>query len=179
MRLFVAVNLPPEIRGQIHEKFLKRIPPRGFNAVKKENLHFTLCFIGEKNEEETGEIRKKLSGIRFSEFEVEVQGIGSFDNRVLWIGVKKGREELEKLAKIVMGQCEPMDKRFDPHLTLARAKEANATEFKALLDKLARTGFRETFTAKSVELMKSKLTANGPIYEVVSERTFSSNESGA
>ena len=43
-RLFFAVNLPDDVKKEISENVLPKIPKDGWNRVSKENLHVTMHF---------------------------------------------------------------------------------------------------------------------------------------
>ena len=66
-RLFVAVELPEELRKNIHE-FAKQIEQDGIKLVEEHNLHVTMKFIGdvpedkveEKVDEKVDEVKDKI-----------------------------------------------------------------------------------------------------------------------
>ncbi|PIN83667.1 RNA 2',3'-cyclic phosphodiesterase, partial [Candidatus Micrarchaeota archaeon CG11_big_fil_rev_8_21_14_0_20_47_5] len=91
MMLFFAVELPDEVRERIFEAG-RELEGKGISLVKKENLHITLKFIGEKSEHDAREIIKKASEISFESFSVRVVGVGAFPNernaRVIWVGAQ-------------------------------------------------------------------------------------------
>jgi RNA 2',3'-cyclic 3'-phosphodiesterase len=164
MRLFLALNLPKKIRTSVYEKLSVRIPENRFSVVWKENLHITIKFFGNKNKKEAQAIKKRIEEVcKKNDFEVEVGDIGSFGSRVMWLGIKKGRKEIEKInQKFSRSPCN--EKSFHAHVTLARNKKANSKEFKKIIQELAEQNFSEKFTAKKICLMQSILTENKPKY---------------
>lgn len=167
-RLFVAINLPEALKEKIFETLSKEIDPKKLKVVKKENLHLTLAFLGYFPEEKIQELEEKLSGVKeLQEFEIELTGIGCFKNRVLWLGMEKGKQEAIELNKKVNELLGLESERFSAHLTLARNKEFSGKELNELIKKLEEKRFSATTKINSVELMESKLTPNGPIYSVV------------
>ena len=46
--------------------------------VERENIHFTLRFLGDTSHAKLEEIRESLSGIQFSPFTIRINGIGAF-----------------------------------------------------------------------------------------------------
>jgi 2'-5' RNA ligase len=182
-RLFIAVNITPEIREKIAAEVLPELKGEGLKPVKKENLHLTLRFIGYVPEEKLGDFIKVVSGLKCSPFMVSFSGFSHFRKRVLFIDIKEGAGQLESLSNQInsaLGTEEP----FTAHLTIARNKGMRAKEFSALVESLNKKGFSGSFTVKSVELMESRLSREGPEYSVVysfsfsEPRTSSSSSSG-
>lgn len=166
-RLFVAVNLPEETKKEI-AKTMERIPKEKWGKVKQENIHITLAFLGwvpEQATRKTMQAMEKLSG--FEEFEIELEGFGHFDGRVLWIGIGKGTEELSILSRKLNAALGTKDERFHSHITLARNKAAKREEVMQLVEKLGQTNLRKTIMVKSIELMESKPQKTGPVYEKI------------
>lgn len=130
MRLFVALDLDPEIRGRIAQ-FLDGV--RGFAPdarwVSAESLHITLKFIGEWPAERLDQLKRALSGAHGQPAEITFSGTGFFPTpkaaRVFWIGIQAG-PELASLAATIDTvtsalEIESEKRAFAPHLTLARS----------------------------------------------------------
>jgi 2'-5' RNA ligase len=158
MRCFISIDFPVEDNTG---KLLGELGT--ISGIKKVNsLHLTLKFLGEINSEEaekTEATMKKLE--KYPKFNVKLHGIGAFPNenyiRVIWIGVSDS--VVEKMARDLDS------KRFAPHVTVARVK--NAREKEKIVDLIKRyknTDFGE-YTVDGVFLKKSTLTPDGPIYE--------------
>lgn len=177
MRLFLAIKIPNELKEKISQKYLEKIPNE-LKTVKKENLHITMLFLGEKTEKEFEEIRKNFQKIEFTEFKASVSGIGYFSSKVFWVGIGKGSNELGALSSIISKIQKP-DKKFHAHITIARNKRMDEKEFFKLAEKLGEEKLEENFNVNSIILMKSTLTDEGVLYEEVSERTFSKRASGS
>ncbi|HZX34609.1 MAG TPA: RNA 2',3'-cyclic phosphodiesterase [archaeon] len=178
MRLFAAVKIPEKIREGLWENFSSRIPAGAFKRVEKENLHITISFIGEADEAKALEIAAKMREINFAEFGVKISGAGSFGNRVLWLAISEGKKGLERLASEFAEKTGISGEKFHAHITIARNRGGGG-EFSAVAEKLGKVKREFEFTAKSVSLFSSTLTSKGPAYEEVSERTFSSSDSGS
>jgi RNA 2',3'-cyclic 3'-phosphodiesterase len=129
MRLFVALDIDNNLRGQI-ARFLDSV--RGFAPdarwARPESLHVTLKFIGEKSQEDVETITRALETITAHAFEMNIRGYGFFPGgrapRVFWIGIEAGAKLTtlaamvdERLASINISKEEHA---FNPHLTLAR-----------------------------------------------------------
>src|SRR5579884_1704502 len=131
MRLFTAIDLPPEILLRL-DRLLSALRPEALVKWSPlDNLHVTTKFIGEWPEQRVPELHEALQKItRRQPFEVELKGLGWFPNerspRVLWLGVEGG-QPLAKLAKDIEQPLAslgipPEEREFSPHLTLARIK---------------------------------------------------------
>src|SRR4051812_24779289 len=133
VRLFLAINLTPEVRHTIAEAAapLKAIAPE-LSWVNEDKIHLTVKFLGEQPEEMAATVTEAMRsvGTRNRAIDVEIGGVGAFPNfrrpRVVWIGVTPD-PKLELLHHDVESACEslglPVDgKPFRPHLTLARVK---------------------------------------------------------
>lgn len=165
MRVFIAVELPEEIKEELYRLvvFLRR----GISDVKwveKENFHITIRFIGEVEEDKIFILEKILDdiGSRFSPFKVEVRGIGNFPH-VLWVGIGEGSDALKNIAYAIEGSLlregfQPADKLFSPHITLGRVKKSIK---KIPTDKEFGP---YSFIVDSITLMQSQLFPTGPIY---------------
>jgi len=171
MRTFLAIKVPENVRKVVYDfaqvEAKKELP---IKWVAFENLHITLKFLGEIDEDKRVEIKPAIVelGQRHSPFTIELEGLGCFPNprnpRVMWVGVKQGGDalcamaaELEKeLARFGFEE----ETRFHPHLTIGRIKE-----FCRVDSILAKSISTSAFDVDSVVLFKSILKPAGPIYE--------------
>ncbi|MCD6227503.1 RNA 2',3'-cyclic phosphodiesterase [Candidatus Micrarchaeota archaeon] len=172
MRLFVAVKIPDDIKGNIKEIY-NYLPDDKIKKVALNNLHYTLQFLGEVHGNEIHKITNALSDVKFNKFTVAVHGIGFFPNqnyvKVVWLGADDNGG-LKELASKVRGALEPLgftpDHSFSPHLTIARVKRK--IETKELIKKFGSRAFG-SFKVSQFYLIKSTLTPRGPMYEVIGE----------
>ncbi len=161
-RLAGAGSLLPGLHG------LRWIPPG--------QLHFTLKFLGEIDEERLADARAATGSAAraaTAPFLLALGGLGAFPPRgparVLWAGCGEGAEELVALASAVEEAFAaagfPREARpFSPHLTIARAKDPDAgRRLVRLLESVPREPFG-TVTVSSLVLYRSDLTPRGPDY---------------
>ena len=184
MRLFVALDIPDEIRRKIRT-FMDGV--RGFAPevrwVAPESLHVTLKFIGEQPDDKLGVIKDALATAKGQTMEVGFRATGFFPTansaRVFWIGIEADAR-LADLAAAVDKSLEPLgiereQRAFSPHLTLARSgsgrprrgKDDHPNRLFALLrDRLAQMPVPEfgTMTARDFFLYLSKLSPKGAQY---------------
>ena len=55
MRLFLAIDIPENLKEEV-AKFQEQFKIKGIKLVEKENLHITVKFLGEVDEEKLKEI---------------------------------------------------------------------------------------------------------------------------
>jgi 2'-5' RNA ligase len=185
MRLFVAVNLPAQIRERLAaEQDRLRRAQADVSWVRAENIHVTLKFLGETEEKRLDRIRPALLEVARGSvpFRIQVSGLGSFGGRVprvVWVGVQEGAEPLSRLAKDVEAAMArlgfPKERRgFSAHITLGRVRSARNAE--ALLTALAQaeTGPLGSVEVNQFELMQSELRPTGSVYTVLDRYPFGS-----
>lgn len=169
-RLFVAVDLPEDVKDELHA-LCRDFTVLGAHWVGMEQLHLTLRFIGDADEELFQAIRNSLSLIRAPQFSLHMEGTGRFPPRgaphVLWVGLSDSSmllqiqnqvEEAVQLAGI------PSENRpFSPHITLARLRDASPGAVNSFLE---RTKEFQTapFTISEFRLYSSTLTPKGAIH---------------
>ena len=173
MRLFVAIEIAPEIRDRINE-FVSQIKPMLANArwSRPEGLHITLKFLGNVPDEKRSAIEDKLRGISAAQFSLSFSEVGVFPNakspRVLWVGVGTSGE-LARLAEQVEAALAPLGFEreklaYTPHVTLARFNDRGKKEdASAALSSAPKAGFG-TMTATEFHLYESKLSPQGSRY---------------
>jgi len=170
IRLFVAIDLPDEIRLRL-AALCAGVP--GAKWVRAENLHLTLRFIGEVDEAMAADIDESLARIRAPGFALMVTDLGHFGSRgrarVLWAGIETSpalRHLHDKIeAALVRTGLEPEGRKFTPHITLARLKDARLPRISAFL---AGNGpFRAgPFAVDRFRLYSSHLARDGAIHTV-------------
>lgn len=166
MRLFIAIEMPEEIKG-----ILRGCQKQIDGKIKPvEVFHLTLKFLGEVPENKVEEITRQLNSVKFKRFATSLSKLGVFPNeklvRVLWVDVDpKGCViELQKSIEQVLDF--PKDKRFYPHMTIARTNFIPDTkEFVERIKKIKLE--KKQFEVDEFKLIKSTLTAKGPIYNDV------------
>lgn len=183
MRLFVAIELPEELKREIG-KIQEQLRKSGADAswTRPEGLHLTLKFLGEVEKSRVPAIRDALAVTQGTgAIRVEISGAGAFPNervpRVLWLGVQGDLERLGTLHEAV-GQAmtalgfERDERKFSPHLTLGRIRFPQPRDnwqerIEAIRDvKLA------GFEAGKVSLMKSELKRDGAVYTEIGSVEF-------
>jgi 2'-5' RNA ligase len=179
IRCFVALNLPPELKGRLAELEARLKEARAdVSWVKPENIHLTLKFLGGVEETRIPLIKRAIQeGLRGEgPLVLSLAGLGVFPNprspRVIWVGVEGDTERMEKLQKRLEQALEevgfPREARsFSPHMTLGRMRSRQGTA--GLMELVGRLGeYRAgSIQAESIELMRSQLHPAGAIYTIL------------
>ena len=178
MRLFAAVDSPPEVSASLAEAVgneaderIRRVPP--------EQWHLTLAFYGEVDASKTDKLQEGLARAaeRTRPFGVRLAGAGTFPRqanraRVLWIGLDGEVDAMRRLADRCAGagrraRIAVDDRKFRPHLTLARARR-ETVDVQAVVDRLSSYS-SPWWTVTSLRLVHSHL---GPVVRHETLREF-------
>ncbi len=169
-RLFVAVDMPDQLKERLAQMFFG-IP--GAKWVAEEQLHLTLRFIGEVDGGVFKDVKEALSQISLDSFPLKLKGMGYFPPRkkpkVLWVGIEKSdtllslRNRVE--AVVVKAGLAPEQRKFSPHITLARLRD---TPLKKITNFLAGNSLYESepFQVSEFHLYSSLLTPKGAIHQI-------------
>ncbi len=166
MRLFVAIEVPEDIRKEIFyiEEKLKEFYSAKW--VEMANIHLTLKFLGEIEKERIEDVKRILKKISEGDtaFEINLERVGGFPNlkrpRVLWIGVNKGFEDVKGIMESLEEEftkigIEPEKRKKHPHITIGRVKKKEK-KLSGEIDYESRI-----FEVKQISLIKSILTPKG------------------
>lgn len=173
-RLFVALDLPQELKSRISELCSFGLP--GVAWIETAQLHLSLRFIGEVDEQDASRIQTCLLKVRQPSFQLTLAGVGAFPQsknpRVIWVGVEKN-EALLQLRNKIERQLNcigiPGEKRkFHPHVTLGRVKNKKISR---MGDYLAHYDlFRaEPYVVEHFTLFSSLLSPSGAKYTKIAE----------
>ena len=179
VRLFIAINLPDSERQAIHHATAPlRDVARGVTWVAPQCIHLTMKFLGEQPPDAVASVRDALAPVagRFQPLRLELGGVGAFPHlrapRIFWMGIA-GDPKLELLHHDLEIACEALGhdveaRAFRPHVTLGRVKRDVSAEQVGKLARLAtNVRYRAMVDARSIDIMQSELSSNGPRYTVL------------
>jgi len=183
VRLFVAAEVPDDVRERLAEcqKRLQELPlPLRF--TRPEGIHLTFFFLGDTPEARVAAIADAVAPVAAATapFPLEAHGVHTFPAhgrpRVLVFGL---RGDLGAAARLKSGLDEalgslgftPDDRPFRPHLTLARAREGRAGDWKTPLAREAEAD-GGAFDVRCLVLFESRLGPGGSQYRAVQEFPF-------
>lgn len=177
LRVFCAIELPPSVRSQAARYIVglrEAMPEVRASWDKEEKLHLTLKFLGELEEDRVQALADAMgrAASGTSSFELTLSGTGAFPPRglprVLWLGVADRQGGLAKLHQHLEDECArsgfaPEQKRFHPHLTIARLRRPEGARRLADLHK-SMAFETEAFHVSELVLMRSELGPQGSRY---------------
>ncbi|MDD5177662.1 MAG: RNA 2',3'-cyclic phosphodiesterase [Candidatus Nanoarchaeia archaeon] len=172
MRVFVAVEIPEEIKKQIYD-LQGEVSSREAKVrwVAKKNLHLTLVFLGELPEKKVEEIKELLKSIKHKSFKVSVNEIGFFPDkqkpRVVWIGLEPEKDILDLQSKVdgeLLSYSMDKDQKFKAHVTIGRINEIKDKD--KFFDKM-NVKIKGEFIVNEFLLISSVLSKDGPKYRVL------------
>lgn len=181
-RLFVALDLPQDVRAGLVDWQRTALSDPALRVVRPEALHMTLVFLGYQNEKDAKAIAKAAFDVNSHAPAVELHAepIGvPRGKRPRLIALGANSEETVALQKQVeerlveAGFYEPEKRPFWPHLTVARVKpEAPKSRKPALIrtppHPVPEHMFR-FFRPTRLVLFKSHLRRTGAEYEALAE----------
>lgn len=182
MRLFLAVDLDEPRRlaiARLAAGLRKRLGgahvERATKWVEPRNLHLTIRFVGEADDERAARIQDAVRRPLLTPvFALEFGSAGVFPAggapRVLWLGVVQGAAALADLHDEIEGRLQaigesPEPRAFAAHLTLARFRDLDRPGAAAV-----RAGIQGVHLAAgacpvdAVTLYRSHLAPGGPSY---------------
>lgn len=188
MRLFIAVNFPPnliEAMEKIRDPLVSSFPNVAW--TKRENLHFTLKFLGNIKEKEKEDLLPKIktaireSTLNIQPFSFTFTRFGYFEKEqlIIWLGISSQKQLLtlvqhleDRLAYLGF----PKEKRnYSPHLTIGRGKHLSL-DLKTKIKDILRVKIPSKVTpllVREISLMESVLKKTGPIYTLLENFSLS------
>lgn len=136
IRLFVGLALPEEVRLSL-AALSGGVPGARWELL--ENFHLTLRFIGEVEMGRAEDIDGELVRLRMPRFPITLATVDHFGPgekaRALYVGVERNEPLMRLQGKVENAMqrvgLEPETRKFTPHVTLARLKDARAPRIQA------------------------------------------------
>jgi len=190
VRLFVAVELNETTRKNLADEQAHLMQAvAGVKWVSPALIHMTVVFLGDVF---AGQI-EGITNLLDTEaditppFAIEVAGLGSFGTghtpRVIWVGVKKGAEEMASLqGGIDLGlrslHLSLESRPFHPHFTLGRVKTPREARGLAGILNRSVANIYGVVTVDRILLMRSELHSQGPVHTVLHESALKGTVAG-
>jgi RNA 2',3'-cyclic 3'-phosphodiesterase len=180
-RLFVALDLPPDVRAGLVDWQRTALADPALRPVKAESLHITLVFLGYQAEKEVRKIAKAAFDVDATAPAVELIGqpLGVPRNRPRLVALDARSEETVALQEqveqnlVAEGFYKPEKRPFWPHLTVARVRpeapgRRKPAQIRTQPHPLPEHMFR-FFRPTRLVLFKSHLRRTGAEYESLAE----------
>jgi len=175
VRLFIAIEIPEEIRSQYAEaQEMIRSSRSRLTMVHPDQMHITLKFIGEVEGSRLPPITAALQTVTGSPFTLDLGAItlnSPRSPRVIWGDLHDPGDcntLVSAIEKVLVPQGIPAEgRRFRPHITLARIRQSHPDIFKEVAG--ISSSCSGSFSVDRFVLKKSELTPQGPIYSDLME----------
>ncbi len=180
MRCFIAIELPETAKTALFD-LQRDLAKCGSDVrwVKPDNIHLTLQFLGDIEENIVESIIGSIKGTccKHSAFKLEIAGINVFPNlrspSVLWVGLGSHEYlsaiQMDIETKMTSLGIKPENRRFIPHLTLGRFKSSSGKNNLLDIVKLKRSAKFGLIKVNSVSLMRSNLGRTGATYSTIAK----------
>jgi 2'-5' RNA ligase len=177
-RGFIAVEIPATPSIIEFENAIAKTSA-DVKLVEPENIHLTLKFLGDTNEDKIDAISHVIeeSVENIKPFMLTLKGTGVFPNekyvKVIWVGIVDG-DNLSRIAQSIDEKLIPLgfnkeQRGYSAHLTIGRVRTAkNKDQLLTVIQKYKEKEFLQQ-EIHAVTLKKSDLTPKGPIYTTLRE----------
>ncbi|MFT5429695.1 MAG: 2'-5' RNA ligase [Myxococcota bacterium] len=151
-----------------------------FNWVEPEKWHVTLKFFREVPRDRLEDLARGLKAVAGQPIATSIRGVGGVPDlrapRSLWVGIDDPNNALIKLYRRVNAISaelgfEPEDRRFKPHITIARPKKGRTHPVARELTPLMGQNIADTVLRELV-LMTSEFHPDGPVFTPVMRTTL-------
>ncbi len=179
MRLFVAIETPPEVRKQLSALIAElRSLDLPVKWEQTDKLHLTLKFIGDTAGENIPAITTALKAAATNipdPLLIRYGSLGMFPDRarprIFWVGVENPDGVLRRLQSSVEQVLEPLgiereQRPFHPHVTIGRFGVGKITD-RLLAQAETLTLHADQVSVSEFTLMKSELKPDGAIHTVL------------
>ncbi|WP_100638388.1 RNA 2',3'-cyclic phosphodiesterase [Marinobacter salexigens] len=166
-RLFFGLDIPAEIKSRLLKV---RAEVAGARWQSDEQLHLTLLFLGNLEEERVLAVREAARCVPLIAFELNIAGLGCFGGprapRNLWAGVQS-QASIALLHSSIKRQMDQLgiateDRVFHPHITLCRFKRPTGS-VESLLEGGKEMDFG-SFQVNQFVLFESEKDSGGSVY---------------
>lgn len=180
MRLFVGLGLPDTVTSAL-TPIQNGLPEARWIAPR--NMHLTLCFLGDVEEDIAEDLDTKLAAIVSPDFDMTLRDVDCFKSRervrAVWIGAELTPALKTLQAKVngtaVTTGIEPERRKFIPHVTLARLRNQPLGRVQAYLEQHRAVCF-PSFVVDHFSLFRSHLGQGGAEYERLADYPLSSED---
>lgn len=184
-KIFIGISIAQEIKDEIKIIQFQLSKSEFFKGsfIRAENLHLTLKYLGELEDDSIFKIQKDLRKIVFEPIKLQSKELNFFSHeliKVIWIGFDSDIIGLEVLKYKIDKTLEWLDVKektsFLSHLTIARVKVVeNKGKLEQLISEIKVK--KLDLLVDHFSLLSSELTNNGPVYTNL-ETYWASQSSG-
>ncbi|ABR56565.1 2'-5' RNA ligase [Methanococcus aeolicus Nankai-3] len=168
MRCFLAIELTDKLKEKIGE-LQNNFKINGIKSVEKENLHITVKFLGDIDDDKLEKI--KLVDLSINPVNTPIKEVGVFPNenyiKIIWVGAPKLTNTLKEIDEKISELGFKKERSYIPHITIGRVKFIkDKNHLKEKIEKYKNIKF-DNLEVKNIVLIGSQLTEKGPIYTTI------------
>lgn len=126
MRLFIGLPLPADVAHVVAGVRDEMHASMGGKPSTTANLHLTLAFLGDGNEQTLQQLRQLLAALPTAAFDITLDMLGDFKRgQIVWLGSQQAPAALLQLADALRTALDAAGIAYDPqpfapHVTLLR-----------------------------------------------------------
>ena len=180
MRLFIAIPIEDRTQELLEDQIEKAQTALDFDLkwVSGENLHLTLKFLGDTEEDKIKDIKNSMMNTCsfYDKFDIYYNHFSAFPStdypKVLFFGLNDHKNTLINLQKDLENELyergfEKEDRDYTPHLTFARTRKNTDMrqlkyDFKNFIKE---NDIRILQKVNKIALIESQLYKSGPVYK--------------
>ncbi|PKN01149.1 MAG: RNA 2',3'-cyclic phosphodiesterase [Elusimicrobia bacterium HGW-Elusimicrobia-1] len=186
MRIFTAIEIPPDIRDEIFRAASPLGAAGGISVIRRDNLHITIKFISETDEDGLKRIKLAAGNVANRRAKtLKISGFGCFPTdgppRIVWAGITQGDDFIAAAARqldmALSQKAHVTSGAFVPHITVARIRNGPGGQREQIERFIAEAvlSTRE-FKPEAISVIKSTLSPSGAIYETIFTAKFAGPE---
>ncbi len=180
IRSFVAIDIPMDIKTEIYKIISSRAKKQKFiRSTAVDNYHITIKFLGNISLNQIENIKNILFKYNKEQFILKIKKCNYFNSKqpkVLWLSFENSDKKLIPLVNKINTEIENMgfkseQRRFIPHITIARLKLYNQKDFNKVEKLISYINLDvekiKKFKTEGVKLYKSTLLPEGAKYTIL------------
>ena len=185
MRLFLAIELPEDVRAhvvRVREQIRQHVKA---SYTPDQHLHITLKFLGAVDDRQTSALCESLRLIRLDVGEgtrIEAERVECFPERgpvrIVAVGFGGAVDALGALHRSIEQRCQHLGferetRQYRPHVTIARARPTLPAAIRTQCAERTAGSFPgPAFVVRQLALVQSTLQPRGAKYEAISRFRF-------
>lgn len=182
MRLFIAIELASELRAELRriQQEVAHVIPENIKWVRAENLHLTLKFLGDINDDAIKKVKSIIdeSVCGLLPLTLHLSGAGIFPPeglaRIVWGGISCENENPQEIARRLDSAFTFLGvssdgRDFTPHITIGRVGQQKipSDKIQKALDRIKIATFSQP--VQHITLFSSVLKPSGSEYKIEDE----------
>ena len=172
MRLFLAVDLPEEVKKSISqqlEPFKKEYPD--FRWVDESKYHITLHFFGDKRDSEKLKDQIEEAVFETEPFQMYVGGVELFmkDSLIFYLKFLRNRTVEDLVSRVREKFQSDNTKKFVPHIAIARYRIPSKQQYLLIKKKIRQLDIEVDFQITQITLYNSVIESEKPLYETIAK----------